>query len=189
MTSSTWLKAKSARELKNLVASIYDSGLAIADTECERIFEIIDGAAPKKKKFVTLARSRAKTKKAERQDRWEALRREVLDRAGGVCEFCGRLNEALDCDHMFGRGGGRRALESKFTVWAICRYPCHTNKTANLDPERFLNAFIRHCECMQMAFGGSGYVRAVAMAREQLEAINTKRRLDLASAQIQGREK
>lgn len=69
-------------------------------------------------------------RKTERNDRMNALRRQVLARSRGRCEFrCAVGGEPTEAHHVFG-GADRTALESEYTLAGICE-DCHDRCNAS----------------------------------------------------------
>ena len=60
--------------------------------------------------------------------RWRKVRRRVLKRAGWRCEKCGKPGGPFEVDHVrpMKRGGDAWDMAN---LQALCRRPCHADKT------------------------------------------------------------
>lgn len=93
------------------------------------------------------------------------LYQQLITRAAGKCECCGRSLNAREVDHFFSRA---KAEESMETCWVL--HPdCHFAKTTNVPSSaQWLLRFIAHC-------GRHGYVQAATRAQARLEWRETYR--------------
>ena len=61
---------------------------------------------------------------------WRKLRKRVMDRDSWLCQVClkaGRITPATEVDHIIPKSKG--GDDSMHNLQAICRYPCHAEKT------------------------------------------------------------
>lgn len=125
------------------------------------------------KRSVKAAHKRKAEKDSSARQEWIDLRIKVLERADGRCEKCGATG-ALEVDHMFGRGGGRKSLQSIYTCWALC-FACHRAKTRS-EPSAadWLKAFIAWAAYQSP---GYGYGHACDIARKRLDFIEARSQL------------
>lgn len=104
-------------------------------------------AFPKPVKRATEKRHKAGAHRAATAE----LRREVMARAKGCCEACGRRTLHLALDHFLGGAGRRRQKQSIETTWALCAHPvlddCDGARTHNRPSAALWNElFAKHCE-------------------------------------------
>jgi hypothetical protein len=121
-------------------------------------------------------------RKVDRNGRVNVYRRRVMARSRGRCEFC-LLGEALEAHHVLG-GADRQALESEFTMAAVCGGPedpqgCHhrCNASPAWAREQGL-AFARRMAASAQARGDAAAAAGFQSTVELLEA-----RTALAAAQ------
>lgn len=124
---------------------------------------------------VKAAKPRKAAKAKAHREEMASIREQVLARAGDFCEGCGLSHTELQVDHFFGGNGRRRALQSRFTCWALCSQ-CHHLKTTNQpDAAAWLAEFVRHCELRAHACTDEedrwGYLDARNMARNRLASL------------------
>jgi hypothetical protein len=117
-------------------------------------------------------------RKAGRNDRMREIRITVMRRARGRCEFlCVDRGEPTEAHHLFG-GADRRALESEYTVAAICE-ECHDKCDASPAWARQQGlAFATRLAAAAQAAGDAEAVAGFTATVEELEG-----RIALARAQ------
>mgnify|MGYP001615595419 FL=1 len=105
---------------------------------------------PKKRRGAAPAKERKEGKRRRHAEETSAIRTEVWERSKGRCENCGvkwkPYAHPLELDHALGGAGRRRQRQSVSNTWALCRIPCHRDKTANRpDRASWMRWFVEHC--------------------------------------------
>lgn len=113
----------------------------------------------------SLGLKRKPAKKRSKKEETAAIRREVMTRANGYCEHCGKDAMDLHMDHFFGRV---RVKQSARNCWALCR-SCHRSKTDNKPNATYwLWNFAAHA-------WKRGYPEEASMAERRAEALELSR--------------
>ena len=141
--------------------------------------------ALKPKRSARPARERREAKQAAEDGEWRLIKSQVFGRAAGRCEHCGATGPLgmLDPDHFLGGNGRRKTMQSKFTVWVLCRL-CHDEKGANHpSAAAWLTRFIVHARARAAeAFDrgnegdANGYEAAASIAQARLESLELQNR-------------
>jgi hypothetical protein len=121
-------------------------------------------------------------RKVERNGRVNVYRRRVMARSRGRCEFC-LVGEAFEAHHVLG-GADRQALESEFTMAAVCGGPedpkgCHHR--CNASPAWAREQGLAWARRQAAAALGAGDAPSAAKFNETAELLEG--RLALAAAQ------
>ena len=96
-------------------------------------------------------KSKARKQKAHREST-SAIRRKVMERAGGYCEACLAPSGDLRLDHWLGGSGRRRQAQAVGNTWALCR-SCDFGRTHNIPNAAEWNAINKaHCVRYGYAF-------------------------------------
>lgn len=165
------MRSLSPRVLRDLRDYFRSSPIDLPRSLRERWVAALEAALAPKKSAAPAKKRRAEKKATHREEMGD-IRRHVLERAKGRCEFCGVTTASLEVDHMFG-GANRRTLQSVFTCWALCRF-CHLQKTANTpNAAHWLRVFREHCRRHQDA---EGYVVAAGLAEARLDSLEMQGR-------------